>query len=304
MENYCADHTEIVQAVAQWLQLSAACPISLSVSDWANDWGRDSVLLSETALINETALIKSLAAFSDRWSHVEFMQFSSESARKLAVISPPLESFKFTGDIPVLRQLDIFKAQSLRTVIIHSQGLDGLDEFIDVPLAWNQLTHLTLCSGHDGRLSFDNVITLLGRCPRLVSFCATPKEADHRFDSVSELISLPFLEIFNMPGPNLLSLRAINRLVERVSMPRLRQFHVAAVPSEGPNSFFLIPLGKLSPGIENLTIDLPSLTTQSLPETLRSFSSLTKLQVFSPDNWGRTLDPAFQPCDLAQFWSS
>ncbi|KAJ6539670.1 hypothetical protein B0H19DRAFT_1180071 [Mycena capillaripes] len=276
-----------MQAVVRWLQLSGACPISLSFSDCVNDggWGAS----SGPVLANATALIKALAAFSARWRHVEFMQFSSTCAHQFAGISPPLESFKLTGNGLVLRQLDIFNAQSLRTVIFNSQSSEGLDDFISVPLAWNQLTHLTLHSEYHGRLSFGNTITLLRRCARLISFRVATKEPVNGIDFVPVL--MPFLQTLIM-SESFLTPRSLSHLIEYVTMPQLRQFHVLTAPlhvpgatSEAPD-LFLVPLATRSPLIQNLAIYLTSFTPQSLPETLRYFPSLTKLEVFcNPSAW-------------------
>jgi len=168
-----------------------------------------------------------------------------------------------------------------------------------MPLVWDQLTHLTLKSTKSHRgFSLGNVIVLLGRCTRLVSFhvTLTPILVDNGLDSTSGTLLLPFLETFILDEGSATP-QSLNRLIEHVSMPQLRTFSATTDASTGSESFFLVPLGTGSPLIENLTIWLPSLTKQSLPETLRSFPSLTKLVVLDGPvwDWESARDPEFEP---------
>jgi len=253
-------------------------------------------------------VLKSLAEFSARWRHVEITHLSPTAGTEefAEIIPPTLESFKFTGSASILSRLNIFQASGLRAVSLHSPGMESLDAFVlTMPRVWDQLTHLTLqVEGNEDGLSLPNVIVLLGRFKQLISFNVTPMETDNEVndDGPSEPILLPLLETFILGEPGFLMPHSLSRLIERVSMPQLRQFHASALCSEGRDSYFLVPLGTRSPRINNLTIYLPSLTTESLPGTLRSFSSLTMLSVFDNYNgWANQWHDSLRPCDLAQF---
>ncbi|KAJ6594644.1 hypothetical protein B0H19DRAFT_67094 [Mycena capillaripes] len=105
-------------AVTQWLERSAACPISLSLT-YVWQWAIE----SSSAI----PLIQSLAVFSGRWRHVEFTDLNSKTIGALAKISSPmLESFEFRGLISFLDDPNLLKEQSLRSVSFHSRGPDGL----------------------------------------------------------------------------------------------------------------------------------------------------------------------------------
>jgi hypothetical protein len=288
-----------MQAVTQWLQLSAACPLSLSINE---------DLASPSSGI---PVYQSLVAYSDRWRHVEFMNLSAEAAHEIAEIRPPaLESLIFA--LPrihsLLNQLSLVEAPSLRaltlyasTPVLAGQGLfNGC--ILDLRVAWGQLQHLTIESGpvnDGGGLTLLGVITLLGRCAQLISFCFTPNESDEAANSVS--ISMPFLQTF-IVSHHFMTLTSVSYLIEHVSMPQLREFDVPTISSTGPETFFLVPLGTSSPHIESLTIYMASLSAQSLPETLRSFPSLTTLVVYDNYVWGRgdQNDSKFQPSSLDQ----
>jgi len=208
----------------------------------------------------------------------------------------------------MLSGFSLLKTPSLRIVTLHA-GEDRLDAFIPgLPLVWEQLTHLFLgsgSSGADGGLSFHNVIVVLGRCKQLISFHFTPNTTDIEADFVSGSLLLPFLEIFIALDPYFSTPRSVKRLVDCLSMPELRQFSVPTSISTGPDSFLLVPLGQRSPLVEDLTIQLSSLTKQSLPETFRSFPSLLTLIVFDIYDrppWGDNVDrdPAFDYADATQ----
>jgi len=124
--------------------------------------------------------------------------------------------------------------------------------------------------------------------------------ADVEVDSIAGSIVLPFFETFVEHPGGFLTPECLNCLFERVSMPQLRQFIVPTSASKGPNSFYLLPLGRRSPLVEDLSAELKSVTMQSLPETLRSFPFLTKLCVWDRPNPNPDLDPGFQPCGAAQ----
>ncbi|KAJ6508526.1 hypothetical protein C8R45DRAFT_1208185 [Mycena sanguinolenta] len=262
-------------AVVQWLQRSGACPISLSVVFEDLRWADQSS--------SGSALLTSLAEFSARWQHVEFMELSPVRAHELAGIrTPALESLKLTGHMSgsLLAALELVKAPMLRAVALHSRSAEHLDDIVlAMPLIWDQLTHLVFqCNGAHRGFLFQNVLVVLERCPQLISFQVSLRNSIG-FSSGS--ISLPSLEILILEGS--MQTRSLSHLIEYVSMPRLRQFHF---PTPGRNrSFSLTDLGARSPLIECLdSIYLSSFSAESLLEGLQSLRSLRKLVVFDSDS--------------------
>ncbi|KAF8199988.1 hypothetical protein K438DRAFT_1822993 [Mycena galopus ATCC 62051] len=297
-----------ISAATQWLQRSGACLTSISVyghKQWG--WGEP-----EDVLLSRAVLIRSLSASSARWRHAAFHNMSHETGEEFTEISSPvLESFEFSGTAPLFAQLKVLKVPTLRTVTLHFldqgpvHGDEPLDRFVlGMPLVWDQLRHLELAV--DRGIYLSNVIVLLGRCPQLVSVHIGDTN-DTGVDATATDLSLPFLESFSIPS--YLAPSSLSNLVAHVSMPRLRRFHVSAAScrEEPQQSFFVGTLGKTSPLIEDFTIYLPSLTAQSLPGTLRSLSSLTRLVVFDVDShsdWGlgHWENDLFDTCDTLQLF--
>ncbi|KAJ7231719.1 hypothetical protein B0H12DRAFT_1146253 [Mycena haematopus] len=81
-----------IPAVAQWLQRSAACPISISVA--ANVWADPAESRS-----SRDALTRVLTAVADRWCHAEIDGMSLEMADELSEIKCPL----LIGILPIQR---------------------------------------------------------------------------------------------------------------------------------------------------------------------------------------------------------
>ncbi|KAF7346539.1 hypothetical protein MSAN_01882000 [Mycena sanguinolenta] len=262
-------------AVVQWLQRSGACPISLSVTLDDLEWADESSIDESSS---GSALLRSLADFSARWRHVEFMQLSSLRAHELAGMrSPALESLKLTGNVSgsKLATLDILRVPTLRNLIVHSWSSDHLDDIVlTMPLVWDQLTHLTFqCNRNRRGFLFRNVLVVLERCTRLVFLEVRLRDS---VEFASKPMLLPFLETLIMEGP--MQAQSLSYLIELVSMPRLRNFRIP--PLEVHGSFSFGSLGTRSPLIESLEIvDLPFFTDQSLSELLQSLPSLHKLAV-------------------------
>ncbi|KAJ6508525.1 hypothetical protein C8R45DRAFT_967719 [Mycena sanguinolenta] len=267
-------------AVVQWLQRSGACPISLSVTFEDLQWTDEP---STDASSSGSALLTSLADFSARWRHVKLMQLYSARAHQLAGIrSPALESLKITGNVSgsSLATLDVLRVPTLRDLTVYSWSAEFLDDIVlAMPLVWDRLTHLTFQSNGNYRgFLFQNVLVVLERCTRLVSFQVSLRES---VEFASKPMLLPSLEILVMEGP--MQAHSLSYLIQHVSMPRLRKFRIP--PLEGHDSFSFASLGTRSPLIECLEIvDLPFFTEQSLIEILQSLPSLHNLVVSDGDS--------------------
>ncbi|KAJ6485527.1 hypothetical protein C8R45DRAFT_996909 [Mycena sanguinolenta] len=286
-----------IPALAQWLQRSAACPISFSACE---GWADPAEEIPKAA--GRATLIRSLCAVSDRWRHVEFDEVVSEVPHELTEIksAPLLESFRFNGWTSTLSRLRFFQVPSLRTLTIHLAGVGQLAEFFfSMPIIWDRLQYLTITSA--AGFSAADVILLLGRCPELISIHVSPI-IDCDVDPFSSESILPFLDSFDTSSVSCITPRSLSYLVSHTSMPQLRRFSVRAMTCqyEPQDSFSLATLGQKSPLIEDFTIYLEYLTSQSLPETLQSFPSLTKLLVFDGYSWETE---GFQSCSFSQLLS-
>ncbi|KAF7371131.1 hypothetical protein MSAN_00748400 [Mycena sanguinolenta] len=282
-------------AVAQWLQRSAACPISFSVYE---GWADPIEGVSRSA--GRDAVIRSLCAVSDRWRHVEFDGMVSEVPHELSDITSAslLDSFKFSGWTSILDRLTFYQVPSLRTVTLHLEGAEPVTEFLlRIPMIWDRLQHLTISCATG--IPATNLIVLLGRCPQLISIRVSPI-LDSDVDPMISTSFLPFLDTFDTSSSSFnMAPRSLSYIVAYTSMPRLRRFslRVATCQDEPHDSFSLATLGQKSRFIEDITICLPYFTKHSLPETLRSLPSLTKLLVFDGYTWEEN---GFQSCTFSQ----
>ncbi|KAF7376796.1 hypothetical protein MSAN_00097000 [Mycena sanguinolenta] len=276
-----------ISAVAQWLQRSAACPISISVRD-GSSWDWESQGLPATA---KKDLTKSICAVANRWCHMKFDSMPIEMAHELRGIKPSLlESVEFSGNIPTPTDLQFLQVPSLRAVTLHLYDFEPFNAAFTIPLMWNRLQHLTITG-----ISFSQLI-MLGQCQELISLTITPF-IDSVPDPFPTGLILPSLASFRIVGTSILP-DFLVQLTSHVSVPELRRLAVQAGTCQyGPqHSFFLVSLGKKSPLVEDLTIYLPSLTAQSLPETLRAFS-LARLVVYAIETLTWDKD-GFQSCTV------
>ncbi|KAK7001316.1 hypothetical protein R3P38DRAFT_3048482 [Favolaschia claudopus] len=266
-------------AVEQWLQRAAACPISLSVWEtWRERTDLDSAI---------SALAKRLVAYSAGWRHIELTNMSVEIAQALAEsveLPQCLESFTVVGNVLPLSAVKFLDGPSLRSVSLQSEG--NLRVVLTLPVAWHQLTHLSLKSfnGREDALSLDDTIVLLGRCSRLVSFCVTLGNTQLPLESSCAV--LPFLVSLRVDGYWHLPSASLKYMLDRVAMPQLRLLHAPTVNSEHEGFSLLSMVGKLL-FLEDLTLSLASLTPQSLLETLQGFPTITRLSVIAQvSTWG------------------
>ncbi|KAJ7353564.1 hypothetical protein DFH08DRAFT_1077676 [Mycena albidolilacea] len=274
--SYITGNESRTPAASEWLQRSAACSISLSVG-LSDMWhGTPSV----------SPLLRSLADFSARWRHIEFLHLPPEIVAQFAGIRPrELESFKFTGSISSLHALDMIQVPTLRVVSLHARKSGYLDDAVlKMPLVWNQLTHLTLqCRSEYNGFLVANVVVILDRCARLVSFRVSVRTTGSEDDFPPGPLSLPFLETLIMTEGSFQA-QSLGRLLEHLSIPHLRRFHAESIMIRG--SFSLGAITPASPLIEDLgDLYLPYLTAESVAETLHSLSSLTRLCVTDYDVW-------------------
>ncbi|KAF7357960.1 hypothetical protein MVEN_00842700 [Mycena venus] len=290
-------------AIARWLGLSGACPISLSVL------GEDPfrVLFRRNILTDVNVFTKLLAQFSDRWSNIEFFDVSMAAATGFAAVhTPRMESLKITAETSVIRQLDLFRVPSLHTLALHAQGTEGLDDFVlDLPLFWDRLTHLNLDStgpqSPSQGLSLYNVFVLLGRSPQLISFAFRANTNDHQADSISGLIALPSLESFVLFEPSILEPSSIAHFLEHLFMPALRELHIPTVSARtepATNFLQVVTVGTTSPMIQTLLFNLGSFIQSALLDALRCFPSLTKLAAFNLITYNEIWEEEFEDVDV------
>ncbi|KAJ6526964.1 hypothetical protein DFH09DRAFT_1187237 [Mycena vulgaris] len=268
--------------ISEWLDRSAACPLSLSLigDTWDQSW--------TSRPEDTTAIIELLAEHSDHWGRVELSRFSPQALLLLGEVhAPMLESIDVSGTFPVNVGLNLFKGRKLRNVSVRSMPLDGL--VANMPLAWEQLTHLFFSTGGNGNgVSLHNAFLLLKKCRRIVSlhFNLNTSAVEN---GLSETISLPFIRTFAILDPYGPPAHCIDHLLENVRMLELREFRLPTVAFKSrPN--FLMQLGRQSPLVERLESYLATFTRELFLEALELLPSLTRIDASGNRAWGSNFD--------------
>ncbi|KAJ7747729.1 hypothetical protein B0H16DRAFT_1692274 [Mycena metata] len=235
------------------------------------------------------AVVQLLIRYSPRWRHLELLDFSAPALSMLAGIhAPTLASIKISGTPRWQNiQMDMLKEQTLRSIEFQWFGIN--DNILDAPVAWHQLTQLSIIHFHvsfresDGLLSLQHAFLLLQRCHRLISFEFSPNA-----ENCPELpgpVTSPLLRSLIMRRPSRLQTISLERFLHNLHMPELHTLHVH-VPTFAPSATTLLDIGRQSPLIHDLRIDLSALNKELLLDALGYFPALTKLHVTDTDTWG------------------
>ncbi|KAJ7646544.1 hypothetical protein FB45DRAFT_890731, partial [Roridomyces roridus] len=281
-----------IPAIPRWLQLSGALPLSLSFEFL--DTSRPRTFEDFETLC---VLIDRLVESTSRWERIVFRNFATTVPSGFANAEASLLK-SFTGEgvtISVLRQLDgLLRTSSLRTLILHMDTLQpalGASSLLDLPCHWANLTHITLKpSQSHGGLPPGGVVTLLERCPWLVSFHVKANDTQN-WDQYArpKQIPLPSLESLILFEPQALDLQSVIHLLDALCAPKLHQLHIPTNPLLAElhrwQCQFMLNLGTPSP-LEDLLISLPSYTASMILETLGFLSNLTTLAILTRTEWG------------------
>ncbi|KAJ7646560.1 hypothetical protein FB45DRAFT_890776 [Roridomyces roridus] len=273
-----------IPAMTRWLQLSGVLPISLSFELLDRSVPPRPFEDFETLCL----LMDALAESASRWDNLVVQNLVTTVPLGFANAEAAiLKSFEGEGvTLSVLRQLDVLlRTSSLRTLILLldslQPGFDGSSDLLDLPCHWENLTHMTLKPRHcHGGLPLSRVLTLLQRCPRLVSFHVTPNDDNTPdWDRYATSIPLPVLESLILFEPAALDLKSVSPLLDTLFLPKLRQLHIptTSYSSAQLDQHQLFP--DLSMALEDLLIYLPSYTAPMILQALGAFSNLTTLTI-------------------------
>ncbi|KAK6996957.1 hypothetical protein R3P38DRAFT_1949872 [Favolaschia claudopus] len=295
-------------AVEQWLTRAAASALHLSLCDMLTPWQEPMPSTDQVA-----ALFESVAKFSSGWQNLECTWITDVTARALAGIhTPRLESFTFTaGELTYLSHFgQLLNSPRLRAVSLSSSELPFVPT---LPIAWHQLTTLVVQCPRDGpssSISLRDIISLLQKCPQLVSFQVTPTLNDPPFDYQSLSVTMSFLEEFSVVPPHLLSPKwYLACIIHCVSMPKLRRMHFPLVENVGSESdkFSLASVGEKYPLIEDLAMHSGPPNSPAPLNVLHSFPALTRLVVNAyhiipeeNDAWGSIWESQRNLCGTAR----
>ncbi|KAJ6492464.1 hypothetical protein C8R47DRAFT_1120802 [Mycena vitilis] len=273
-----------------WLERSGRAPLSLTVigARTMNHWEE-----YEHEGVDEA--FRMLSGCADRWRSVELSFEMTEGLSHLAnVYAPALEAVKIRGPEAEVLGLKMLTTPSLREVTL--KILQDFDRLISqLPLTWNNLTHLTFQTM--GRYKFvglsPNVaLEILQRCPRIISFKSNIRDfldGSHFPESMPQPtpLILPAIQELVLLRSSALNTTSVLYLLHHLSMPQLRQLQLPRTIAGRSPLPFLGDLATRSPLIESIDVDLAGLTHDSLVETLTGLPVLKRLVVVDYHNQGR-----------------
>ncbi|KAJ7184394.1 hypothetical protein C8R46DRAFT_1063946 [Mycena filopes] len=253
-----------MHTLQQWLQRSAACPISLSLIGETYYHVHDRERRPPPSSKSLAAIYKLLTATAGRWRCLELANVTSSALLQLVdVQAPVLEFLKISGDLPRIvghsdtellhnPTLALLKGQHLRELHLYSSDATAFKPDVD----WAQLTHLSISRLDKNHFEDEVIIPLefLKRTPRLISFEFGLRIATVGLAPASLL--LPFLKKLVLPEP--CDSNTLETLLESLEMPNLRHL---AVPQDILTTTALGTLSKRSPAVEELHCSLQSLAT-------------------------------------------
>ncbi|KAF7346051.1 hypothetical protein MSAN_01831100 [Mycena sanguinolenta] len=259
---------ELERIVAAWLERSATCPLSISLSKTHNyayyikDMENHPLVLQ---LIAVSRRLRSLGLAGDGMFLGPLLQLGPE-------------------DVPLLQKIHIANFNQPSAQILQAPTLSDialvslLDDPLSLPLPWSLLRSFRFdCherwtpDGQEGGLDFETALDVLRQCPNLEQCEFRINKTSEPLDSGRNLPSviMPQLHALILKGPGIHLANWIPDLV----VPKLRFLRIGdklwddAHPS--------------TPGALSVDLDPLTLTLTSLHEILRSFPTISHLRLWS-----------------------
>ncbi|KAJ7606757.1 hypothetical protein DFH06DRAFT_1149841 [Mycena polygramma] len=240
--------------------------------------------------------LQMLSGCADRWRSVELSFEMTEGLSHLAnVYAPALRAVKLCGPEAEVLGLKMLTTPSLREVTLEIfRDFDGL--IFQLPLTWNNLTHLTFQTM--GRCNFvglsPNVaLEILQRCPRIVSFKSDIRNSldgsnfPESMPQPTPLILSAIQELVLLRDSSSLNTTSVIYLLHHLFMPQLRQLKLPHTITDQSLLPFLGDLAIRSPLIQSIDMDQAGLTHDSLVETLTGLPVLERLVIVDCHNRNR-----------------
>ncbi|KAJ7161914.1 hypothetical protein C8R43DRAFT_1233475 [Mycena crocata] len=248
-----------------WMARSAQCALSLSVSAYSASCG---------------FILASLLSSSSRWRSITLDIAPPLVATLKNVDAPRLEAIELRGDAITPAASSLFRSKRIRSV--HLSQRDLAQFMRDIPLAYEHLTHLCLLNNNEGDVeSTGFILSILAKCPRLISFRFQVGPLSVNGQTPVEKISLPSLEIIDICPPFNSTAARLSNILDHLLMPELRTFRIplTSLAQSEDDTRFLASLVAGSPKLETLHLGLTSVTRQPLFDALRSLRCLTTLHI-------------------------
>ncbi|KAJ7034024.1 hypothetical protein C8F04DRAFT_600371 [Mycena alexandri] len=288
-----------VETTKTWLGRSGKCPLSISFQGCPDIPVPPGAISNDVFIPNTSHLfMQAIIPFTPRWQSITLCA----SSMVLETLSSITED-----DVPLLQKLVIsqhFGTASFLTLPPPTFALLRAPKLIDLtfggshantqnlPIRWENLTHLSLMGYSDSSLTCRLVLQLLARCSQLQSCSLYFHQDDNSLpltDEAGRTIELPFLHSLDISSvgfqPN-----GLGNVFRRLSLVALRHLDLRGHRESGlENPSFvtdLLAFLGVSLCFESLKIDTATFTTSSLTELLRGLpSSTARLHITGTFSW-------------------
>ncbi|KAJ7123304.1 hypothetical protein C8R43DRAFT_1241181 [Mycena crocata] len=277
------------QALTQWLQRAAGCPLSLSICGTlpgAQNGAIDRTPLSiDSSGSEHEILLDALVKSTTRWHNVALTDLHTSYVQELRATSTPmLQSLQIRDRAPLAHWVDVFSSPGIRTLTLEVMIVEE-----DGPLllpALSLITHLSISSNTNGPWGPFGIPGSLAHniFPQLTQLVSLKIVVQEVLAASSGTTHFPVLESLDLRVGNA-ELSALDALLDHLTMPHLCHLSVDAPVMPGSNAPFFATLRTSSPQLRSLEIGLSSFTHETLRGTLPHLAPLTRLVVRDSSGW-------------------
>ncbi|KAJ7181008.1 hypothetical protein C8R46DRAFT_1187254 [Mycena filopes] len=296
-----------LETAKTWLGRSAQCPLSISFQGTHDPPPQPDVADPPA---NTQLFVDVMVSVAARWEDITLCASPSTLAMFSSLTEhdvPMLQKFKMstvsgTGPQTGRPNFSFLGAPRLKDFTVAAGATQNVRE---LPVRWQNLTHLRVMGFGDSSFSCSGVLELLAKCSQLQECWLQLDHPDSlpEIGSANSSIQLPFLQSFYMSSL-VIPVDDVGKVFRRLSLPQLRHLDLRRPVGDSdlqdsPLVGLLLALLAVSPCFESLTIDTQYFTGPSLAELLRGLPATTtslriidRLKPWNPQDLDGILDDA------------
>ncbi|KAJ7154901.1 hypothetical protein C8R43DRAFT_949866 [Mycena crocata] len=277
---------ERMRAITEWLERSAACPLSLSISGASPGPPHFEFYPSDSDVATPALLLDILARAAPRWHDMSLSHLSSPCFHAFHDVSAPLLRTVRVRNAPdVSRCFQMFASPTVRTLELEVTLNSGHTSLLLPSLS--HITHLSIA--HYGGpwgpygIPYDLALGILHNLTQLVSLKMT----------ISDLwlpdgnTFLPILQSLDVRGAP----SVIPPLLEYLIMPMLLHLAADSRVIGRPTASQWTNFCEHSPQVRSLELSLVNLTRDTLRQLLQGLPLLVNLVIFDSHGWDSDVVP-------------
>ncbi|KAF7362461.1 hypothetical protein MVEN_00593700 [Mycena venus] len=282
-----------IEVTKTWLGRSGQCPLSISFHCPPENVQVPPPVVSRTSI----QFLQALIPFAARWQHIHLTTPTSSLLEVMSHVDidiPWLETVAFHHQPHSFDNELTWESSSfgiLRGAQISSLSFPGSIFKPDrLPLAWNQLTTLTIGGPWwtiSPELTSITLLDLLSRCHKLQCCKLMVRDLDLGMPVAQHpIVELPFLHTLAVHCVSMVA-PAVSILLKRLSLPELRNFaFISGANHQGSPT--LADFFARSTRLEGLDLDCRPFSKSTFLESLHSLPpSIQRLRICDPDRgWG------------------